>query len=217
MVCPTTYGNTWSKYTDPAGAYIECTGSANPAHNKKIVPGESDAVSFKATSAPSENAYQWDVYTEDNNWDSQTNNPITTVDDTKPTVSTVTSDGATYNTGTASPVAITVTFSEDVSNTPTINVDGVQTVTDCDDGDATTFCFGYAVPASTEAIKTITISDANDLASNVMDVDNTHTFDVDTVRPEVTTVDSDGQIFKAGTHTITVTFSEDVKDTPAPQ
>lgn len=122
------------------------------------------------------------------------------LDTTAPTVTSVSSiiNGATvYATGTSlkfnsatapNPHTITVTFSENISNTPTIAVSGTpQTVTDCGDADAKTFCFAYAIPAATEyTIKTVQISGAQDVVASTMLADNSHTFVVDTVVPLIT-------------------------------
>ncbi len=110
-----------------------------------------------------------------------------TTDSVAPTVSTVDSDGDTYNIASAATQPIMVTFSEDISNTPTIAVSGdAQTVTNCADADAKTFCFNYSVPAATDATtKTVQISGAQDSSTNVMVADNSHTFVVDTEAPVI--------------------------------
>lgn len=111
-------------------------------------------------------------------------------DTTAPTVSTVDSDGQTYSTSTASPHSIKVTFSENIANTPTVSVSGSsQTVTNCGDADAKTFCFAYPIPSATAAVtKTITISGAQDSATNTMLADSSHTFIVDTKAPTLSPV-----------------------------
>jgi hypothetical protein len=102
-------------------------------------------------------------------------------------VTSVDSDGDTYNLATASPQTIEVTFSENIVNTPTIAVSGSdQTVNNCGDADSKTFCFDYAIPASTEATETVQISGAQDAATNTMLDDSTHTFTVDTRAPVIT-------------------------------
>jgi hypothetical protein len=143
------------------------------------------------------------------------------VDTVRPTVDTVSSDGATYYEGTSSPVTITVTFLEDVSQ-PTILVGAdEQTVTDCGDADATTWCFDYTVPAPTDATETITISAAADLAGNVMDEDATHNFDVDTVKPEISGLNVNDNLLTdgdqgAGNFILTLDFSETMDTGTAP-
>jgi len=109
-----------------------------------------------------------------------------TIDNTAPTVSLVDADGATYNLATPSPKEIKITFSEDLSNTPTIEVHTTVVgyyVGDCSDGDAKTFCFDYPINSGEELTHTIYISGAADLAGNIMTQDSTHTFNVDTIAP----------------------------------
>ena len=110
------------------------------------------------------------------------------IDANAPTVTTVDSDGATYNIASVSPETIMVTFSEDMGLAPTISVtvDGAQTVNDCSDADAKTFCFNYTIPGGLNStVKTITIDVAEDLAGNVMtpSPNTAHTFIVDTLAP----------------------------------
>jgi uncharacterized coiled-coil protein SlyX/predicted nucleic acid-binding Zn-ribbon protein len=125
-----------------------------------------------------------------------------------PTVSSIDSDSMVYNDATVSPVTIKVTFSEDVSS-PAISVSGgAQVVVDCTDADATTWCFDYTVPAATEATKTVRISASADAAGNTMSLNNVHTFDVDTIKPTVTTATASPDPTKAGLVTVTVVFSE---------
>jgi hypothetical protein len=115
---------------------------------------------------------------------------VNVVDTTAPNVTSVSSDGDVYNLSTLSPHAIKVTFNEDISNTPYINVHsvpvGTQTVTNCGDSDAKTFCFDYSIPAANEETHTIYISNAQDMAGNTMIADNSHTFSVDTIAPTIT-------------------------------
>ncbi|MFZ2193218.1 MAG: chitobiase/beta-hexosaminidase C-terminal domain-containing protein [Candidatus Moraniibacteriota bacterium] len=102
------------------------------------------------------------------------------IDTTKPTISSVDSDGASYDSSTSSPQKITVIFDEDISYTPTITVSGdAQSVTQQGPGQRE-FFFNYAVPTDTFETKTITISVAQDEAGNEMVEDSSHTFDVDT-------------------------------------
>ena len=187
-------GTSWTKY---AGTY-----TASP-------------ISFTASS---DGTYGFYLVVTDNAGNSEdapasgtTPDDSTIVDTQLPKVSTVSSDGQTYNTETASPVTITVTFNEDISNTPTITVDTEQTVTNCGDEDAKTFCFDYTIPTSTEATKTITINDAEDLAGNVMDVDNTHTFKVDTIKPSVSSYTLNGEaesvVFNPNSASVEITIT----------
>lgn len=109
------------------------------------------------------------------------------IDANAPTVVSVDSDGAVYNLLTSSPQTIKATFSEIIAIAPSISVsgDGAQTVNDCSDGDAKTFCFDYVIPTIDNTTKTISIASATDPAGNTMtpDPDATHTFVVDTVAP----------------------------------
>ncbi len=137
-------------------------------------------------------------------------------DNTAPFVSSVDSDGQTYNLATASPQTIKVTFSEDIASAPSIDVDdSAQIVNDCGDVDAKTFCFDYAIPADTQSILTITISSAQDAAGNTMGPDSTHTFEVDTRTPVVGPISIvpsatiDGTLYVSGTSDISATVTDD--------
>jgi len=111
-----------------------------------------------------------------------------TCDFTAPIVASVDSDGQTYTSNSTSTQTIKITFNEDISTAPTVSIDSSsQTISDCADADAKTFCFDYTVPTSTDAVKTIQISGAQDISENPMIDDNTHTFIVDTLAP-VTTI-----------------------------
>lgn len=106
------------------------------------------------------------------------------IDAVAPTVTSVSSDGATYNLASASPT-IKITFSEDIANIPTVEVHTVltdETVTNCGDSDARTFCFTYSLNDE-EDTHTIYISGAQDGAGNTMSLDTTHTFIVDRIAP----------------------------------
>lgn len=111
-----------------------------------------------------------------------------TIDANRPTVSGVDSDGDVYNKATVSPHTIMITFDEDISNTPLVEVHTIQTseaVTDCADADAKTFCFDYAIPIKQQrTIHTIFISGAEDMAGNTVLTDSAHTFIVDTLAPD---------------------------------
>jgi len=113
-----------------------------------------------------------------------------TYDVTAPTVASVDSDGQTYNLSTASPHTIKISFSENISNTPSVDVLSAvgtpQTVTNCGDSDLKTFCFAYTVPNPNEDTHIIHIHDAQDAAGNTMIFDGTHTFKVDTIAPVIT-------------------------------
>jgi hypothetical protein len=120
-------------------------------------------------------------------------------------VTSVTSDGATYNLASADPT-VKITFNEAMAIAPNVEVFSVgspQTVTDCADGDAKTFCFNYALNLE-EASHTIYISAATDLAGNVMTLDTAHTFSVDRIEPAL----SDQTVFSGWYNTsVTSNFS----------
>jgi len=108
------------------------------------------------------------------------------MDNIKPNVTFVESDGAIYMAG-ADP-SIQINFSEDVT-IPTVSVapnGSTQTVNNCSDSSAKTWCFSYTLPNLTDSTtETITITLAQDMAGNIMDADATHTFDADTKAPSV--------------------------------
>ncbi|MFH0895857.1 MAG: Ig-like domain-containing protein [Bacteroidota bacterium] len=112
---------------------------------------------------------------------------VKTIDANRPTVSSVDSDGETYNLLTISPHTIKITFNEDISSVPSVDVNMIplepQTVTDCGDADAKTFCFDYVIDVPEEITHRIYVSDAQDMAGNTMLTDNSHTFIVDTLAP----------------------------------
>ncbi len=144
-----------------------------------------------------------------------------TVDTIPPTVTAVDSDGQTYNAATVSPHTIKATFSENISNTPTISVSGSgQIVNDCSDGNAATFCFAYTIPAGVDSTtKTITISGAQDAATNTMTTNSSHTFIVDTKAPTLSPVhiqsnNANTNFAKVGdTVTVSFTASESITGT----
>jgi parallel beta-helix repeat protein len=107
------------------------------------------------------------------------------VDNIVPTITSVSSDGATYNLASANP-AIKIAFNEDISNPPTVEmfspVGDLQTVNDCSDSDAKTFCFTYSLN-NEETTHTIHIYGAQDAAGNTMSLNTAHTFVVDRIAP----------------------------------
>jgi hypothetical protein len=131
--------------------------------------------------------YTFDVQSEDNagNVSGVKTSSSTVIDTVKPTVSSVDSDGTTYNLTSPNPT-IKVTFNEDISNTSSIEifspVGTPQTVDNCTDTDAKTFCFTYSL-VNEEVTHTISISGAQDLAGNTMNTNASHTFIVDRVVP----------------------------------
>ncbi|HOW60848.1 MAG TPA: hypothetical protein P5548_03685 [Candidatus Moranbacteria bacterium] len=158
-----------------------------------------------------------------------------------PSVVNVSSDGETYNLDSDDPV-VRVDFDEDIINKPRISVISspslflpispipspayiyspifAQNVNDCDDGDSKTFCFKYNVPSSTQEKKVIYISEAQDDIENKMAEDNTHTFNVDTVRPSIKNISSDGKTYDQFSYlgstipTIKITFNEGIDNIP---
>ena len=111
-----------------------------------------------------------------------------TIDTTAPVVASVDSDLQSYNLATPSPHTIKITFSEDIYSLSTVSVllsGGGQTVNDCGDADAKTFCFNYAIPSGIGATQTITIAGAKDIAENTIITDSSHTFLVDTNPPVI--------------------------------
>lgn len=105
-------------------------------------------------------------------------------DATAPTVASVSSDGELYNLASADP-NIKITFNEDMSTAPAVvihSVSSTQTVNDCSDADAKTYCFTYNL-TNEEATHTIEISGGKDLAGNTMATNSSHTFEADRIAP----------------------------------
>lgn len=134
-----------------------------------------------------------------------------TIDAIRPLVVSVDSDGAVYNIATVTPHTIRVTFDEDISNLPSIDIYSVseeQTVNDCGDGNARTFCFNYNIPSGQQrTTHTIEISDAEDLAGNTIVENDTHTFIVDTLAPDAPTVVLPEYINTGNQDSLTITGS----------
>ncbi len=135
-----------------------------------------------------------------------------TIDKTKPAVSSVDSDSQTFNTATASPHKITITFSKDLNVSPVVSVSSVsQTVYDCGDSDDKTFCFDFTISSATEATDTIDISAGEDLVGNIMDANSSHTFHIDSLSPAVSSVawvPANADTFISAGDSIIITFSE---------
>ena len=93
LVCPTS----WGAVTTGLPLSVECLGSANPGAGKNIAVGASANVSFTATAPSADSINPWEVYTEDNAFAPQTNNPVTTVDATAPTISSITTKDTDAN------------------------------------------------------------------------------------------------------------------------
>ncbi|MCX6731998.1 MAG: fibronectin type III domain-containing protein, partial [Candidatus Roizmanbacteria bacterium] len=111
---------------------------------------------------------------------------VVKIDKTLPTVVSVSSDGETYNLASASPT-IKITFSEDIYNMPTVEVHTnpfIQSVNNCGDSDAKTFCFTYLLNTE-ELTHTIYISGAQDKAGNIIVENRDHTFKVDRIAPHL--------------------------------
>ena len=87
----------WGPVTTGMPSYIECLGSADPSDNKKIDPGATGTVSFTATAPSADSTNPWVVLTKDNAFDQQTSNPVTTVDATVPTVTSITTKDTDAN------------------------------------------------------------------------------------------------------------------------
>ncbi len=109
-----------------------------------------------------------------------------------PTVTSVSSDNLILTSHTPNPFLVTVTFDQEVS-TPTITIaEGslAQTVTDCGDTSATTYCFAYSIPQDIEAgvFKNVLVSAAQNSGSEVMTATTlgAHRFIVDSFGPFVT-------------------------------
>lgn len=109
-------------------------------------------------------------------------------DPIKPFVDFVDSDYYIYTSNSNTQQQISIAFSELISNTPTISVDlETQTVSDCSsiDDDFSTFCFTYTVPELFQGQANISVSQAQDLAGNLMDTNTEHSISIDTLPPSV--------------------------------
>ncbi|MFA5902329.1 MAG: Ig-like domain-containing protein [Desulfobacula sp.] len=156
------------------------------------------------------------------NDDTANQNPLDyitlTLDNVPPTADNVDIAWSLYKFGDTDPTA-TVTFSEDISTAPTISIapDGAgQSVDNCSDADAKTWCFTYALPTVDLTTETISISLAQDATGNTMALNDSYTFDVDTVKPTVDIVSSEGATYLNGdlNPVIQVDFSEDISTAP---
>ncbi len=139
---------------------------------------------------------------------------INQIDKTAPTV-TITTDKSTYKPGETA--VITSTFSEVVNDgTPKIAMSGVSNLnkTAMTKVSETQYRYNYVVPQG-DGTQTITISDASDLATNVM-VNSTKTFNISTPKItaiRVTTEPSkktyiEGQNFNGAGMKVTATYSD---------
>ncbi|MCE9585581.1 hypothetical protein K8Q94_03090 [Candidatus Nomurabacteria bacterium] len=135
-----------------------------------------------------------------NNLNTQSNILSFIYDNSKPYIVSVSSDSQTFNKLTTTPHTIFVVFNEDISNVPDIEINGIDVgnvsttaMYACDlIHNSKTFCYDFTVPDSIGPLtKTITISGAEDVSSNVMDSDSGHTFDIDTSGLTVTVEQTD--------------------------
>jgi len=102
-----------------------------------------------------------------------------------PTVVSVSSDGKTYSSFTPSPVTIIIIFNTQMASS-SVAVEGVsQTVGDCADADAKTFCIGYVIPAIEPAVFRILTLGGESTDGEVMSTDTSHMFIVDSLGPVV--------------------------------
>ncbi len=146
-----------------------------------------------------------------------------TIDRSLPYVVNISSDNQTYSSTTSSPVTIQIDFDKNISSAPSpvISVspdNDAESVTDCGDSDPTTFCFNYDIPASTSQEETITVSEAQDVAGNIMSSDSNHTFVVDTVPPDVESISSNGLTYNSlspSTVTMQVNFTKNISNVPS--
>jgi len=135
------------------------------------------------------------------------------VDNTLPAFETIT---ANPNPAKAGTVTITFTASETLAGDPSVTVNSQVATKDEELSSGLAYTYTYEVTGSdAQGVATISVVGL-DLAANSGETEDTSLV-IDTVKPLVTTVDSDGASFSAGDHTITVTFDEDVKDSPVPQ
>lgn len=204
-----------AQFTQDATASDSGSGIASYAWTKQSGPG---AITFGTSnaedttiSADADGAYVIRFTVTDTAGNSAYDEMNLVWDTTPPTVSSVSSDGQIYNTLSSNPT-ITITFSENASS-PTVHVDAdVHAVTDCGDADAKTWCFGYVIPTETVSTPIITVSGSSDAAGNLMIDDSSHTFEVDTIVPTLTSIaiyssNSNSTLAKTG-DTITIMISE---------
>ncbi len=172
LVCP----SGWGTYKATDGSYVECNGDANPIRNKKIDAGNSEIVSFKATSSSIEGVPSWTVLTTDNAFVDEINNPTTTVDNTAPVTTDSGIDANWHN------MSVTVTL------TPTDSSSGVdKTYYTTDDTTPTTSSSqGTSIVLSSTGIYTIKYF-STDIVGNTEAVKTaTNEVKIDTVKPTTT-------------------------------
>ncbi len=102
------------------------------------------------------------------------------LDNTKPTV-TVSTDKEHYYEGETA--TITATFNEDIKDgTPKISINGPSTLTSTEmtKSSSKIYTYNYVVPKG-NGIQTITISEASDLAGNVIDDNNTKKINIESI------------------------------------
>lgn len=134
-----------------------------------------------------------------------------TIDNTDPTFSSIT---ATPNPAKAGTVTITFTASETLLVNPEVYVNGLQATFNSLNG--LDYSYTYTVADNNEQLTAeITITGFDEAANQ--GTDESASFTIDTRKPEVATVSSDGARFNAGVKTISVTFSEEISTTFVPQ
>lgn len=132
-------------------------------------------------------------------------------DTTPPTVSSVSAQGATFNTLTGSPQTVTITFSESMRTGGTVLLDGVaQSTNTCSDFDYKTFCFSYSIPSTTESAPAIEIGGAQDAAFVSMAATSSFSFTVDTIAPTLS-ITSGPEEGATTTSPVTFNFTTDAE------
>lgn len=177
ITCPVSVDYTGSALT-PCTVLVTRVGSAD------LTPDPTYANNILGGTATASYSYAGDT---NHNGSSDSKTFLIIQDTTPPTVAGVDSDGKTFNSISASPQTIKITFSEDVANEPSVEVHTVsqsQVVNNCSDADAKTFCFNYTIfPDQDSTTHTIYISGATDSFGNTMTQDSSHTFIIDTKSP----------------------------------
>ncbi|MEM4347953.1 MAG: hypothetical protein QXN37_00045 [Candidatus Anstonellaceae archaeon] len=149
--------------------------------------------------------YQYVIYDNAGNSVTYTSTNVAKVDTTIPYVINVSSHNAIYNISSVSPVVMKLTFSEYVSQ-PTVIIDNaVQPINSCGDNDNSTYCFNYQIPTNTEAVFTLNIFGATDLAGNTMDMSDQFSFTVGTKIPSITSSSPNGVSYNSSSIPISVT------------
>ena len=203
LSCPAgwTSGNTASVAT--------CTGDPDPGVGLGIAVSGSAAVSFSATAPGADSAIAWTVVTKDNAFVSHTYNPLTTVDATAPTISSITTKDSN---GDGRVETATIFFSEAVDDStfsPANFSLGGQAVNTINTGTADDNTFDIVVDASVAGTgaKDITYTQGTgaDMVGNLLaDVGSGNIAEVDAAAPRLMSARTQSLT------TITATFSEDI-------